>query len=51
MNTVGFSDSEAIWLNDCDVAEPLERAFWVYALYFYRHLLHHSKLQEALFKR
>ena len=23
MNTVGFSDSKAIWLNDCDVAQPL----------------------------
>ena len=29
----------------------MERAFWVYALYFYRHLLHHSKLQGTLFKR
>ena len=31
MNTVGFSDSKAIWLNDCDVAEPLsDRRLSVY---------------------
>ena len=30
MNTVGFADSKAIWLNDCDVAEPLsdKRLSW-----------------------
>ena len=31
MNSVGFSDSKAIWLNDCDVAEPLsDRRLSVY---------------------
>ena len=31
MNTVGFSGSKAMWLNDCDVAEPLsDRRLSVY---------------------